>query len=160
MEKRNRAMLLLAMADEVYRLYFAFRELEESTPCPGGSLGRSILLTLHLQGRRSVPDLAYRHSLTRQRVQQVVNVLLREELLHRRENPGHKRSYLLELSGSGRKRARELLHQERKFFRNRISWVKDRKIIDCTLIMREFREEMERRRESGSQKAGRLFSAG
>ena len=145
-EKRSREVELLEISDEIYRSYFAFKDIEERQPFPGGRTGRFALFAIYSEGELTVPDLAYRKAVSRQRMQQVVDLLMQEGLLEKKDNPRHRKSVLFQLSPSGRRLAGRLLNQEKRFFRTKIPWVGQRKIAICLEVIRELRMELEKDR--------------
>ena len=63
---------------------------------------RAVMEFLYPDVALSVPDIARRYKVTRQHVQVTVNGLIQRGLLSSIENPRHKRSRLIRLSGPGR----------------------------------------------------------
>lgn len=143
---RSREMELLEISDEIYRSYFAFKDIEEKQPFPGGRTGRFTLFAIFSEGPLTVPDLAYRKAVSRQRMQQVVDLLIEQGMLLKESNPRHQKSNLINLTVSGRRSAESLLRQERRFFRDRIPWVSMRKISTCLEVIRELRRDLEKDR--------------
>ena len=75
-------------------------------PSPSIGAGRRLIDKLDRHPLQSVPQLARDHGLSRQRVQCLVDTLLKEGLAERSPNPAHKRSDLLRLTERGKTRAR------------------------------------------------------
>lgn len=63
---------------------------------------RAVMEFLYPDAMLSVPEIAGRYKVSRQHVQVTVNKLLERGLLRGEENPRHKRSSLIRLSGRGR----------------------------------------------------------
>jgi DNA-binding MarR family transcriptional regulator len=62
---------------------------------------RGVLNSLAIHGPRTVPQLARMRPVSRQHIQKIVNALLSGGLVEYRENPDHKRSKLVQLTGRG-----------------------------------------------------------
>ncbi len=73
---------------------------------------RALLELLLREGARSVPDAARARSVSRQLVQQQVDVLLERKLVQREPNPAHKRSPLIALTDRGRAVIQDMRAQE------------------------------------------------
>ena len=146
MSHSGRESTLLEVADEIYRAYFALQDIESRQSFCGGRTGRFVMLTIYSAGSMSVPDLAYRRALSRQRMQQVVDLLMEEGFLERQANPRHKTSSLMALTRTGRRKAKPLVRQEKQFFKDRIPWVGQRKIQTCREVLQELRLELEKER--------------
>lgn len=146
MRTKGNGRELMILADEIYRTYHALQQWEDPRQSPGGRTGRAVLLSLSTDGNQTVPELARRRALSRQRMQQVVDSLIEQGLVETRPNPGHRKSYLLCLAAAGEKRAKALIREERKFFNHRLAWLSQRKISHCQEVLRELREDLERRR--------------
>lgn len=149
----NRDRALLELADEIYRCYFLMKEQEDSLNYNGGSTARATMLLL-LQGPASVPDLARNRTLSRQRMQQVVDTLYENGWLLKLPNPRHRRSPLIGLTSSGKKEGRRLLREERKFFQNRLPWISPKRLGAAVNVVREFREDLEQKRKHTEKRAG------
>jgi DNA-binding MarR family transcriptional regulator len=63
---------------------------------------RALLEFLHRQPPQTVPQIAREKSVSRQHIQVVANELLSLKLIEFAENPDHKRSRLLKLTGNGK----------------------------------------------------------
>ncbi len=72
---------------------------------------RTILSALHA-GPQTVSHLARARAQTRQRLQPVVNALVRDGLVEAIPNPMHKRSPLMGLTASGERQVRDILAKE------------------------------------------------
>ena len=63
---------------------------------------RAVMEFLFPDAELTVPDIARRYQVSRQHVQVTVNRLLDRSLLRSGDNPSHRRSLLIRLSGAGR----------------------------------------------------------
>lgn len=101
----------LLMAD-VYELAGRSRSTSESLAQQRGqTAARWHVLSVLLDGTRTVPAIANRLGLSRQAVQRVVNDLIATGLVKRSVNVDHKRSYLVEATPDGKKLARGLYRE-------------------------------------------------
>jgi DNA-binding MarR family transcriptional regulator len=64
--------------------------------------GRGVLELLWLNGPATVPTVARERGVSRQHVQQQVDMLLARDLVERQGNPAHKRSLIVALTDKGR----------------------------------------------------------
>ncbi len=74
--------------------------VDESAPLTPAM--RGVLERLLLGGPATVPDIARTRGVSRQHIQQQVDVLLERGLVGRQQNPAHKRSPLIDLEDKGR----------------------------------------------------------
>ena len=139
--------LLGGLVEETYRLYFALRRADtllhgehETT-----EVERGPLFNLLTDGPRSVPDLARERSVTRQRMQQIVNRLRELELVERRPNPASDKSPLFALTTGGRRKVKAMLARERKMYRNLMGGMTARKLRSAQNVLQTLREEVESR---------------
>lgn len=73
---------------------------------------RAVLELLEVEGPSTVPDMARRRRVSRQRVQALVDQLKRRGLVVARDNPAHKRSAMITLSPAGRSLIRDMRRRE------------------------------------------------
>ncbi|MFT3695612.1 MAG: helix-turn-helix domain-containing protein [Kofleriaceae bacterium] len=92
-----------AVLDEAVALFWRVRYVADQIHTTGGrsETARGVLRGLVRYGSRTVPQLAFARSVTRQHIQEVVNELLADGLVRRIPNPAHKRSYLIEATRQG-----------------------------------------------------------
>ena len=97
----------------LYRVFWKTRRLfqrlgAEFQPVPGGeplsAPQRAVLEFLDRQDRQTVPDLARSRSVSRQHIQVSVNELVDRGWVQILPNPAHRRSPLIGLTESGRRR--------------------------------------------------------
>ena len=109
---RRRELLLLF--EETVALYLRltasaaviYRRGEMSGP------RRTVLVALARSGPQTVAQMARTRAQSRQRLQPLVNALVREGLLDRVENPAHRRSPLVILTPRGRRALRQIVEIE------------------------------------------------
>ena len=99
----NPSDLIDPIAVETYALGAAFRRHGDALAIPTGqSQARWQVLRLASEGTLTVPQIARRLGVSRQNVQRIANALIAEDLAHCSDNPDHKSSPHLVLTGAGR----------------------------------------------------------
>ena len=85
------------MVDEAVALFWRVRYVADQIHTAGGrsETARGVLRGLVRYGARTVPQLAFARSVTRQHTQEVVDGLIADGLVQRVTNPAHARSYLI-----------------------------------------------------------------
>lgn len=73
---------------------------------------RAILEDLLKNGPQTIPQLARKRPVTRQHILSLVNPLKEEGRVEFRENPAHKRSFLVSLTGPGKKLIENMIARE------------------------------------------------
>lgn len=76
---------------------------------------RRTVLSALASGPQTVSQLARQRSLSRQRLQPLVNALMRDGLVKAVPNPAHKRSPLMTLTPEGQRQERRMLSRENAF---------------------------------------------
>lgn len=101
---KDRARAAVRLFDEIGALSHRLRSLAAELHGHGAqSAGRrGILRSLDRFGPQTVPQLARARPVSRQRVQVVVDALLKERLIAAEANPAHRRSSLLRLTAKGK----------------------------------------------------------
>lgn len=110
-----------ALADRLAEVYLVLgpiyrrvsRIVEQDGERSGIPTGvRAVLAQLLRDGERTVPQIAREQDLSRQFVQRMADEALVAGLIERRENPAHRRSWLLRLTDAGRERIGRVLASE------------------------------------------------
>ena len=105
------------------------------------SLGmRAVLEFLSRNGDTTVPDIARSRRVTRQRIQSLVNALLDESLVQTIANPASKRSPLITLTPTGKKRISDMRKLEGNRMRTSLS---DKRVTDATKTLAQLRTALE-----------------
>ena len=102
---------LLKLCVEVIRTGFRVREAGKTTGAVapwGGGLG-GVLNSLKAEGPQTVPQMARARPVARQRIQRIVNELAADGLVEFTDNPAHRRSKLVRLTGAGENRLEEMM---------------------------------------------------
>jgi len=91
--------LMLEIAATFFRLRAAGKQVGAVTPWGGGTLG--LLRSLKSDGPQTVPQLARKRPVARQRIQKLADELAADGLVEFAANPEHKRSKLVRLTPKG-----------------------------------------------------------
>jgi len=97
LRKRHLDGEVRAVVDEAVALFWRVRYVADQIHTAGGrsETARGVLRGLVRYGARTVPQLAFARSVTRQHTQEVVDGLVADGLVQRVANPAHARSYLI-----------------------------------------------------------------
>ncbi len=103
LRKRHLDGEVRAVVDEAVALSWRVRYVADQIHTAGGrsETARGVLRGLVRYGARTVPQLAFARSVTRQHTQAVVDGLIADGLAQRVANPAHARSYLIEPTRRG-----------------------------------------------------------
>jgi DNA-binding MarR family transcriptional regulator len=101
---------------------------------------RAVLEYLDREGGATVPHIARSRHVTRQRIQTLVNSLLTLDLVAHKDNPGSKRSPLIEISKAGRSMITEMKVREAEHLSVGVS---GRKLAEATRTLRAIRLSLE-----------------
>jgi DNA-binding MarR family transcriptional regulator len=117
--KPRKVRALEVLIDECRSLFLQMRAASEEVHQDLGlSLGtRRILRWLHEQGPATVPQIARARKVSRQHIQMVVNGLLARELVEMFDNPAHRRSNIVQLTGLGHHLIQEMDRREQHIWR-------------------------------------------
>ena len=111
---------------------------------------RGVLELLLLRGPATVASMARVRGVSRQHIQQQVDVLIDEGFVGRHANPAHKRSSLIGLTDKGRALIGTLRAEELDALLRLQVGVSDASVREATLVLRAWRdalrEDSERRR--------------
>ena len=148
-ESRTAALLLLF--DEMTALFHRLRaitvEVHGQTQVSAGQ--RGVLLSLHRLGPQTVPQLARARPVSRQHIQVLVNGLIEHGLVEIEDNPAHRRSPFVRLTGKGRGRVDAMRQRERNLLSHARLGLTKRQIegaADALSAVRRFFEGKEWRR--------------
>ena len=95
-----------------HRLRLAAEQLHAADRLAAGE--RALLVELAMQGPRTVPEMACARPVSRQRIQTLVNALVRRALVTLVANPRHQRSKLVELTRKGTALTKTVRDREEK----------------------------------------------
>jgi DNA-binding MarR family transcriptional regulator len=117
--KPKKVRALEALIDEsrslVQRLRAASEEIHEDLDITVGQ--RAILGWIAEKGPATVPEIARARNVSRQHIQTVVNVFAARGLVVSENNPAHKRSHIVHLTGQGRMLVDELDRRQARIWR-------------------------------------------
>jgi len=111
---KDRARAAVRLFDEIGALSHRLRSLATDLHGHGAqSAGRrGILRSLDRLGPQTVPQLARARPVSRQRIQVIVDALLKERLIAAEANPAHRRSSLLRLTAKGQDQLESMQKRE------------------------------------------------
>jgi len=103
LRKRHHEGEVRAVVDEAVALFWRVRYVADQIHTTGGrsETARGVLRGLVRYGARTVPQLAFARSVTRQHTQEVVDGLLADGFVRRAPNPAHARSWLIAPTARG-----------------------------------------------------------
>jgi DNA-binding MarR family transcriptional regulator len=144
--ERNAARrVMLEFVDESFRLYYRLQAVDEQMHGPGTLSGseRAALYAL-FASETTAPELARQRHVSRQRSQQILNVLTKAGLAVRAPNPASEKSPLYRLTSPGRKAVGAMLRKEHRTYAQMQSRVSERKLRSALDVMRSVGAEIER----------------
>lgn len=98
--------VIVETAQTFFRLRAAGARMGAVTPWGGGAWG--LMRSLKLEGPLTVPQIARARPVARQRIQRLANELSEAGLVEFIDNPAHRRSRLVRLTGKGEESYQEL----------------------------------------------------
>ena len=109
---------LIGLTNSIYEVYDFLNSLEENyySISKFKKIERSIILILLNEKKITVPELARRKSLTRQRIQQIMNILLKMKFIEKKGNSSNLLSPNYYLTKSGKSIGLKFIINEKKFF--------------------------------------------
>jgi|SRR5688500_10351774 DNA-binding MarR family transcriptional regulator len=132
--------------DETVRFYLRLSALAAKMHGEGPLSGprRTVLVSLHRSGPRTVAQLAREREQSRQRFQPLVNALIADGLLVATPNAAHRQSPLIVLTAKGR-RTVQRIHAIEQAWRPRLDvTIPQARLTDATAVLREIRSGLER----------------
>ncbi len=141
-EGKARVQALRRVIDEVRLLFHHMKVAAEQIhqEGEGSAARRGVLLTIHEKGPRTVPQIAAERPVSRQHIQSIVNGLLEDGLLERRDNPAHKRSHLMALTNSGQARVRAKEDRERQALAGLELGLSESELLKTAGVLEEIRQ--------------------
>jgi DNA-binding MarR family transcriptional regulator len=98
----------------MHRLRFAVEQLHGGGDLAAGK--RGVLMSLDDLGPQTAPQLARARPVSRQHIQMMVNPMLEDGYVELIDNPAHKRSKLVRLTGKGQRVVDRMKAREKKIF--------------------------------------------
>jgi len=122
------------------RLYAVTDEIHEGSDLTAPK--RTLLLDLGREGALTIPALAKLRCVSRQIIQTQMNELIGSGLVVTKDNPSHKRSFLLELTASGERTVREIVARESEYL-EALGWLPDAEALSaCQEVLDEIYERI------------------
>ncbi len=135
---------LLELCIDVIRTGFRVREAGKATGAVapwGGGLG-GVLNSLKAEGPQTVPQMARARPVARQRIQRIVNELAAEGLVEFTDNPAHRRSKLVRLTGAGEARLEEMMLSLRHATEELARDMNAADLVTAVNVLRQLRETL------------------
>jgi DNA-binding MarR family transcriptional regulator len=136
---------LAMLFDETVALYLHLSATSAALYRLGDISGprRTVLTALARSGPQTVASLARSRAQSRQRLQPLVDALLRDGLIVRHDNPAHKRAYLIALTRRGKAVVRHVLKTEGALRAQLRIDISKRRIEDAATVLRAVRTAVE-----------------
>jgi DNA-binding MarR family transcriptional regulator len=143
--KPRKVRALEALLDEARSLFYQLRaaaeEIQEDLDISVGQ--RAILSWIGENGPATVPEIARARKVSRQHIQSVVNRFAARGLVSSEDNPAHRRSSIVQLTGQGRVLVEELDRREVRIWRALDLEVKRRDMDDAAGVLSRLRRLLE-----------------
>jgi DNA-binding MarR family transcriptional regulator len=124
-----------------HRLKVAVEQIHKEGQMSGGL--RGVLRSLHAKGPQTVPQMARSRPTSRQHIQVLVNRLLELGLAELADNPAHKRSPLVRLTPSGKKRIEVMNRHEAALLQKLPVDISEKNLYAAARTMKKLREVFE-----------------
>ncbi len=134
------------LLDEVRLLYHRMvqvaDEIHRDEPVTLGM--RAVMEFLLKNGPTTVPDIARRRFVTRQHIQTLVNALQAGDFITFKNNPSHKRSFLVSLTGKGTRLIRSMRRREERLYRDIDLRKHKSQLAQAARVLKEVRQALGR----------------
>jgi DNA-binding MarR family transcriptional regulator len=142
--RRGNATQLQELIEEVI---VTFRQLRtasaemhgDGTPMPGQ---RGVLIDLARVGPQTAAGMAHARGVSRQHIQALVDRFRARGLVDLAENPAHRRSKLVGLTGKGRALVKAMLERERAALRSLDAAIPSAQIRTATAVLQALRQRL------------------
>lgn len=104
---------------------------------------RAVLEFLQKNGPATVPDIARQRRVSRQHIQMLVNPLIDSGAVEKIDNPAHKRSGLIRLTGGGEKTISEMQEKETRALERSGLTLSGKELKQATYALRSVRQSVE-----------------
>lgn len=143
--KPRKVRALEGLIDEARSLFYQLRaaaeEIHEDLDITVGQ--RAILGWIGEKGPATVPEIARARKVSRQHIQSVVNGFAARGLVASEDNPAHRRSSIVQLTGQGRMLVEELERREARIWRVLDLKVKRRDLDAASGVLSRLRQLLE-----------------
>ncbi|HUR21018.1 MAG TPA: MarR family winged helix-turn-helix transcriptional regulator [Vicinamibacterales bacterium] len=141
--KNARTRGLALLFNETVALYLRLSADAAAIHAAGTLSGpRRTLLSALQAGPQTVSHLARSRAQTRQRLQPIVNALVRDGLVEAIPNPMHKRSPLMRLTASGQEYVRDMLEKEGALLARLRPRSSATELLDAAAVLHDARETL------------------
>jgi DNA-binding MarR family transcriptional regulator len=136
---------LSALFDESVRFYLRLSAVAAKMHGEGPLSGprRTVLLSLHRSGPRTVAQLAKEREQSRQRFQPIVNALIADGLLQAVPNAAHKQSPLIVVTANGRRAVQRIIAIEQAWRPRMDVSISKARLANATRALRDVRGGLE-----------------
>ncbi|QDT96475.1 MarR family winged helix-turn-helix transcriptional regulator [Gimesia aquarii] len=134
------------LIDETVLLFHRLRVVADELH-GGGELAagkRGVLKGLYEIGPQTVPQMARARPVSRQHIQSLVNPLVEEGYVEFIDNPHHRRSKLVQLTGTGRVFVEKMQLREAEVFQTLSAKFSESRLTQATRTLRSVRECFEK----------------
>ncbi len=129
------------LLDEVRLLYHRMvqvaEDLHRDEPVTLGM--RAVMEFLLRHGPTTVPDIARSRFVTRQHIQTLVNALRTGDFVTFKDNPSHKRSFLVSLTSKGARLIRSMRRREERLYKDTDFGVTYAQLAQAAGVLKEVR---------------------
>jgi len=135
-----------SLFDETRLLFHTLRQWSDTLHAElrvGASM-RGVLELILLDGPATVPAVARARGVSRQHIQQQVDVLLERGLVERQHNPAHKRSSMIALTDKGRALIQNMRAEELNALSRMQVGVSDNALLEAAQVLSAWRTALQR----------------
>ena len=143
--KKSNAKGVQAIIKETRHLFHRLKLVAEQIHGHGEMTAsmRGVMESLNHSGPQTVPQMARSRPVSRQHIQNVVNVLLAEGMVEYRKNPLHKKSQLVQITAKGKKIFDDMMELESKMWKGSPMNISEENLIHAAAILRKVRRFLE-----------------
>ena len=123
-----------------HRMGAAVAQIHDQGELTGGR--RGVMRDIYRLGPRTVPQMARARPVSRQHIQQQVDILLERKLVRREPNPAHKRSPLIALTDAGRALIQNMRAEELHALSRLQAGTSDSAMRDATQVLAAWKEAL------------------
>ena len=149
-ENNGKEKALLRLIDQTVALFIRLQHDMARTEGEFAGARRTLLLDLYSGEPKTVPQMARARGASRQYMQMVVNPLVKEGYLELLENPAHKRSRLVQLTGRGKEAVEKMSREEMEFLQQMDFQIQEKRLLGAAETLEQVRKLMESERWQGA----------
>ena len=140
------AMSPTSLFDETRSLFHTLKQWSETLHAELGVTAamRGALELILLGGSATVPEMGRSRGVSRQHIQQQVDVLLERGFVERQDNPAHKRSSMIALTDKGRALIQNMRAEELNALSRMQVGVSDNALLEAAQVLSAWRAALQR----------------